>query len=62
MGTKEKVAQYVGKKGFIKTGGMEVRVNILDYKMSYGRERFQVTPIEGSGEVWVESVNVLEQY
>ena len=33
---------------------MKIKVEILDYKNSYGKDRYLVTPLEGSGKVWVE--------
>jgi hypothetical protein len=53
MGTKEKIAN-VGKKGTIYAGGFKVEVEIVDYKNSYGRDRWLVKPVAGSGEVWTE--------
>lgn len=55
MGTKEKMNR-VGTKGFIKASGLLIEVKITDYKFTYGRERWQVTPVAGEGEVWVEKV------
>jgi hypothetical protein len=36
--------------------GFTIKVKILDYKNSYGRDRWLVTPVEGSGEAWVENI------
>ena len=55
---KSKIEQFVGKKGTIKAGGMIVEVEIKDYKNSYGRDRFLVSPVTGKGEVWVEQVTL----
>lgn len=55
---KEILTQYVGKKGTIFIGGLNVEVKVLDIKNSYGRTRYLVTPVKGSGEVWVESVSI----
>ncbi len=59
MGTKDKVAN-VGKKGVFAVGGIKVQVEIVDYKNSYGRDRWLVKPVAGSGEVWTEQ-NVIEK-
>jgi len=59
---KEKIQQFVGKKGIIITGGLTVNVKILDYKRTYGKERWLVTPVSGAGQVWVQSVDLLEQF
>lgn len=63
MGTKDKVAK-VGQKGkFVvkATGGlvMVVEVEIVDYKNSYGNDRWLVKPVAGKGQVWTEQ-NVIE--
>ena len=57
---KNKVYESVGKTGSIKLGGLVIEVKVLDYKNSYGRDRFLVTPVSGSHEVWVESVSISE--
>lgn len=57
---KNEVQQFVGKKGTIITGGLMVEVRITDVKMAWGKLRFEVSPIAGSGSVWVESVDVAE--
>lgn len=58
---KETIEKYVGKKGTIFAGGLSVQVKVKDVKTSYGRDRYLVTPVAGSGEVWVESVTLLEK-
>lgn len=54
---KEKL-KLIGKKGTINVSGLIVEVKILDFKMSYGHERYLVTPVAGKGEVWTETVTV----
>lgn len=34
--------------------GMSIPVMILDYKHSYGCDRWQITPIGGMGKQWVQ--------
>jgi hypothetical protein len=56
MGTRDKVAN-VGKRGTYVLrgdGGMAIDVEIVDYKSSYGRDRWLIKPIAGAGEVWTE--------
>lgn len=57
---KELIAKYVGKKGTILVGGLTVEVNILDVKVSYGQERYRVSPVTGKGFVWVEKVTLIK--
>lgn len=52
------IVNYIGKQGWIEFGKLMVDVKILDYKRSYGRDRWLVTPIAGSGQVWVENVKL----
>ena len=59
MGTKSKIAN-VGKKGVMFAGGFKVEVEVVDYKNSYGRDRWLVKPVAGSGEVWTEQ-NVITE-
>lgn len=59
MGTKDKVSN-VGKKGLLRLGsGVKVMFEIVDYKNSYGRDRWLVKPVAGVGEMWTEQ-NVME--
>jgi len=55
---KDLIEKYVGKVGDIKLGGLTVMVMINDVKMSYGKERFLVSPASGKGEIWVEAVTL----
>lgn len=52
------IINYIGKQGAIEVGGLVVTVKIVDYKRSYGRDRWLVTPISGSGQVWIEKVRL----
>lgn len=58
---KDKIAKSVGKKGIIVSNGLTFNVKILDYKTAYGKERWLVTPVSGAGQVWVQSVDIVEQ-
>ena len=49
---------YIGQKGLLSFDVLKCQVNILDAKMAYGNLRFLVTPVSGSGEVWVDSSRV----
>lgn len=49
-------AKLLGKKGIIRLGGLRIEVEILDVKVSYGRNRYLIAPIAGAGEIWVESI------
>lgn len=53
------IEKYVGKKGTIVAGGLTIEVNILDVKLAWGKERYEVEPVAGSGKVWVESITLI---
>lgn len=48
----------VDQKAILNIKGMKVEVKILEIKSAYGRTRYKVTPVAGSGEAVVESVKV----
>ena len=56
--TVESLRQYVGLTGALSSDKLQFDVLILDAKVSYGNARFLVTPVSGSGEVWVDSSRV----
>lgn len=52
-------ATIIGKIGTIGLmNGLTIEVKVLDYKNSYGKDRWQVEPVAGSGKIWVEWVNI----
>ena len=48
----------VGQNATVSCKGMEFIVKVLEIKESYGRVRYRVKPIQGSGEGMVEKLNV----
>jgi len=53
---KDKLAK-IGKTAELRTQwGFVVEVRILDYKRSYGRDRWLVEPVSGYGNAWVEGI------
>ena len=52
-------AQSIGKKGIIDVGRLKIEVEVQDYKHSYGHDRWLVSPLSGSGEIWVEKVDTI---
>jgi len=57
---KDLIQKYVGKKATVFASGLIVEVTVLDVKISWGKERYQITPVAGSGEIWVESVKLID--
>mgnify|MGYP001598154641 CR=1 FL=1 len=41
------------------TGGLSVDVRIVDVKQTYGSIRYQIVPVKGMGERWVEGSSLL---
>ncbi len=55
------ITQYshlIGVQGIITIGSLHIDVRVLDVKQSYGKTRYLVQPIAGSGQQWMEQVNV----
>lgn len=50
---------YKGKKGQVKENNLLINVKILDSRVRFGHLDLKVTPLDGSGEVWVERKNIL---
>lgn len=40
--------------------GLTVMVEVLDFKVSYGQDRWLVKPVSGEGTCWVEELDILE--
>ena len=53
---KDDIQKYVGKTGLIQVRSLKVEVLIKDVKNTYGRNRYLISPIRGSGEMWIETV------
>lgn len=54
----EAIKKYVGKTAIVHMNGMAVEVMVTDVKERWGRLRFFITPVAGSGETWVESITL----
>lgn len=53
------ITQYthlIGAHGSITVGELHIDVRVLDVKQSYGKTRYLVQPIAGSGQQWMEQV------
>lgn len=61
---KKEIDAFVGKKAVVEMGTpkmkIKVHVKIVDVKNVYGRDLYQITPVAGSGEMWVEKVTLLK--
>jgi hypothetical protein len=56
--TAKALAAAIDKKGLYHVNGLHVEVIVIDAKFVYGTVRFQVTPVRGSGLIWVEETSV----
>lgn len=52
--THSEVSKRIGL-AHLKVGELLVMVEVIDYKNSYGQDRWLVTPTSGSGETFVET-------
>ena len=52
--TVAELAQYLGKEVVYRISDMSIRVTIMDLRREYGRTRFQIQPVSGSGMTWVD--------
>ncbi len=43
----------LGKKAIYAHGSLKFEVTVTDIKSAYGQIRYLITPVNGSGEVWV---------
>jgi len=59
MNVKE-MAQCIGQRGLLNITNTEIRIPvvILNVRQTFGRIDYQVTPIGGDGETWVQSNRV----
>lgn len=56
--TQNPLSFYFGKSGQIAIFGIVIKVAIVDARTTSGRRSYLVTPISGSGSVWVSSDRV----
>lgn len=60
--TAAEMAKYIGKRATVSgSGTTKFEVEIVDVKERWGILRFLVTPVAGSGESWVEHVNMMNE-
>lgn len=53
------LAASIGKTGLLTVNfTLHVRVTVVDVRVTFGRTDFQVTPVDGHGELWVECSRV----
>lgn len=47
----------VGERAKVKLkNGLVMEVRVLEQKFTYGKSRYLITPVAGSGKVWVQNI------
>lgn len=54
--TLKEMQKFINRKVHIFLGGLRVAVVVMDVKMAYGKARYLVSPVTGTGEIWVEAI------
>ena len=57
--TFNEAAEVIGEPGGLEIGGLKVNVEVTDVRVSFGRTQYEVTPLCGSGKVWVDADRVV---
>ncbi len=57
--TAKEASKIIGQHATYRTGSLFFRVEVTDIKVAYGRIRYQITPLRGTGESWVESNSIV---
>lgn len=50
------MSERIGQQVMVNLGGLMVECIINDIKNVYGRVRYNISPVAGTGSVWVENV------
>jgi len=56
--TGREMTKWIDREGTMAVGDLTIGVKVIDTKRSYGTFRVLVTPLNGSGEQWVDSQRV----
>ena len=52
------MGQAIGRMAWVNQNGLTILVRVENAKLSYGSVRYLVTPVSGTGSVWVDSSRV----
>ena len=52
------LSKAIGQSGTLRANGLDITVRITDAKIAYGNVRYLVTPVSGTGSVWVDAGRV----
>jgi cell division protein FtsN len=54
----KELMKALGKQAQLRLEGFSVAVTISDVKQAYGNTRYYVTPVNGTGEAWVDESRI----
>jgi hypothetical protein len=60
--TTSELAPLIGRRVSAKFESLWVECTILECKQAYGRVRLLISPLEGSGEQWVDETRILAEH
>jgi len=52
------MGQAIGRMAWVNQNGLTILVRVENAKLSYGSVRYLVTPVSGTGSVWVDAGRV----
>lgn len=53
------LSSFIGLSAPWKVGALQVQVRILDCKRAYGRTRYLIQPVTGTGQQWIQDGLIL---
>ena len=56
--TSEELKGYQYRRGLLRVQGMEVEVEVVWARLTFGRVHLEITPVSGSGSTWVDRGSV----
>ena len=51
----------INGEGFVQFDKLKVKIKVIDSRKSFGRDDVLVTPVNGSGEQWIDITRVAAQ-
>ena len=53
------IADRVGKQAAYNINGINVDIKIIDIRQVYGNTRYLITPLAGTGQIWVNEESLV---
>ena len=57
--TSEELRAYQYRRGLLRVEQMEVAVEVVWARLTFGRVHLEITPVSGSGSTWVDRDSVM---